>query len=124
MVPLVESCPVVATNQQGELVFRVILADGLQRMPGIRWLRQAELLVACLQLWLVLQRFFYHFQAQLVVGQVGSGLLEWVHGRNHEPHLVQAGLLAKAFRQCDMARMDGVEATAKDSYLLHFLLCV
>lgn len=40
---------------------------------------------------------FYHFQAQLVVEQVGSGLLEWVHGRNHEPHLIQAGLLAKAF---------------------------
>ena len=40
------------------------------------------------------------------------------------PFLIQAGLLAKAFRQCNMARMDGVEATAKDSYLLHFLLCV
>ncbi len=76
MIPLVESSPVVATNQQGELDVGVILAHGLQRVPGIGWLRQAELIVACLQLWLVLQRLFYHFQAQLVVEQVGSGLLE------------------------------------------------
>ncbi len=86
-------------------------------MPGIGRLGQAELIVACLQLWLVLQCLFYHLQAQVVVEQVGSCFLEWVHGRDHEPHFIQAGLLAEAFRQCDVAGMDGVE-----SYRQRFLL--
>ena len=54
----------------------------------------------------------------MVIEQVGSSFLEWVHGGDHEPHFIQSRLLAEAFRQCDVAGMDGVEAASEDSYLL------
>ena len=41
VIPLVECRPVIAANQQGELCFRIVLADGLQRVPGIGRLVQA-----------------------------------------------------------------------------------
>ncbi len=40
-------------------------------------------------------------------------------GRNrsrHEPHRVQLALFATAFRQQQMAEVDGIEAAAEDSY--------
>ena len=98
------------------LGFSNLLADGLKRVPGIGWLGQAKLVVACLELRLLLQCLLYHFQSQMVIEQVGCRLFKGVHRRYHKPHLVQPRLLAQAFRQCDMAGMDGVEATAKDSY--------
>ena len=118
MIPLVEGCPVVPTYQQRKLDVCEFLADGLKRVPGIGWLGQAKLVVACLELRLLLQCLLHHFQSQMVIEQVGCRLFKGVHRRYHKPHLVQPRLLAQAFRQCDMAGMDGVEATAKDSYFL------
>ena len=80
--PFVEGSPVVASYEEGEADVGEVLAQRLQRVPGVGRLGHVELIVACLEFWLVGNGLFCHLEPQFVCQQVGGFFLEWVHGRN------------------------------------------
>jgi len=94
MVPTMEVGPVVASYQQDKLMLRIVLSQMLQRVPRVRRLGQLELVVACHDTFLTLQRQLCHLQPQTVVEQVGRALLQRVLRRHHQPHLVELRQLA------------------------------
>ena len=54
----------------------IILAQRLERMPGVGRFRKMEFIVTSLQLAFSFERLFHQFEAQRVVKQVGCRLLE------------------------------------------------
>ena len=117
--PFVEGSPVVASYEEGEADVGEVLAQRLQRVPGVGRLGHVELIVACLEFWLVGNGLFCHLEPQFVCQQVGGFFLEWVHGRNHQPHFIQPCLLAEALGKGDVPCVYGVETPAEYT---HFLL--
>ena len=71
MIPLVEQLPVVATSHQHKLSIRIILLQGLQSVPGVRWFGQMHLVVAGYNAFFALDSKAYHLHPYLVVEQVG-----------------------------------------------------
>ena len=69
-VPLVESCPVVAANQNRELIVGVCFLQGLQRVPGIGGLGLVEFEIAGFQVRLILEGDLHEAEAFVVIEQL------------------------------------------------------
>ena len=88
VAPTLEMGPVVASYQQRELAIRIVLAQVLQGVPGIRGFGQTELIVAGLHALNTLKGFLCHLQAQTVVQQIGIISFQRILWRHHQPYLI------------------------------------
>ena len=115
MGPTVEGEPVVGSDNQHELVARIVGLEVLQGVIGIGRLGQPELVVGGFEVRLAFEGLLRHKEPQVVVEQVGRRCLERVERRDKEPHLVQPGEAQQLSGDGNMTHVDGIETAPKDT---------
>lgn len=114
MIPVVEALPVVGSDDECELVLRIVEAQSVECRYGVGRQWQVALEVAHLDVWHALCCNYGHVDSMVVV--VGRWLLHGVLRRNHKPHFVDQSLLDERLCQRGVAYVYGVECSAVDAY--------
>ena len=114
--PTAEREPVVSPYDEGELTVGMVSLEMLQRVPGVRRLGQAELVVGSHEPPLPLEGYPCDGEPLVIIEKVGRRLLERVQRRHQEPNLVEVGEAEDLPRQAYVSHVYGVETAPEDAY--------
>ena len=115
VLPLVKRGNIVATHNQDELVFRILLLQVREGINGVGWFWQAELNIGCLQERIILHGQSYKVQAVVIACERLSGFQRILRTDN-EPDSVEIGLCGHVVGNNQVAGVNGIERAKKQSY--------
>lgn len=113
-IPFVENLRIVATDEQGDSVVRILLLQSLERMNRIARLWEVLLDIGQFDVSTLLQRQPDHRLPHLVGGEFGR-LLQRILWRHADKHLVSQLLVDDALCQSQMAVVERVERASVEN---------